>query len=65
MEMGLEKGHHFPVLLFFHGGGWVTECVENYDRVCAQMSQSTNQSVVSVEYRLAPEYKFPTGLLAC
>lgn len=65
MEMGLEKGHRFPILLFFHGGGWVTECVENYDRVCAQMSQSTAHIVVSVEYRLAPEYKFPTGLLDC
>lgn len=65
MEKGLNEGHTFPVLLFIHGGGWVTESVENYDRVCAQMSQSTEHIVVSVEYRLAPEYHFPTGLMDC
>ncbi|MCD7739211.1 MAG: alpha/beta hydrolase [Lachnospiraceae bacterium] len=53
------------VLLFFHGGGWVTESVENYDRVCARMAQSTGCLVISVEYRLAPEYHFPVGLHDC
>ena len=59
------KKHPVPVMLFFHGGGWVTESVENYDRVCARMAQSTGHIVVSVEYRLAPEYRFPTALLDC
>ncbi len=54
-----------PVLLFFHGGGWVTEQAENYDRVCGRMAQSTNHVVVSVDYRLAPEYKFPVPLEDC
>ena len=54
-----------PVILFFHGGGWVTESVENYQRVCARMAQSTGQIVASVEYRLAPEYRFPVGLMDC
>ncbi len=53
------------VLLFFHGGGWVTESVENYDRVCARMAQATGCLVISVEYRLAPEYRFPMGLTDC
>ncbi|MCD7817996.1 MAG: alpha/beta hydrolase, partial [Lachnospiraceae bacterium] len=53
------------VLLFFHGGGWVTESVENYDRVCARMAQATGCMVVSVEYRLAPEHRFPVGLQDC
>lgn len=57
--------HHYPVLLFFHGGGWVTESVENYDRVCSRMAQSTGHIVMSVEYRLAPEYRFPTALDDC
>ena len=52
-------------ILFFHGGGWVTESVENYQRVCARMAQSTGQIVASVEYRLAPEYRFPVGLMDC
>lgn len=65
MKEGIEKAHSYSVLLFFHGGGWVTDSVENYDRVCSQMSQSTGQIVVSVEYRLAPEHPFPTGLMDC
>ena len=48
------EGEKYPVLLFFHGGGWVTESVENYDRVCSRMAQSTGHIVMSVEYRLAP-----------
>ncbi len=60
-----ELTEGLPVLLFFHGGGWVTESVDNYERVCARMATATNHLVVSVEYRLAPEYKFPTGLMDC
>ena len=58
-------GEKYPVLLFFHGGGWVTESVENYDRVCSRMAQSTGHIVMSVEYRLAPEYLFPVPLEDC
>ena len=54
-----------PVLLFFHGGGWVTESIDNYERICARMAADTNHIVVSVDYRLAPEHKFPTGLNDC
>ena len=43
----------------------MTESVDTYNRVCARMAQSTGQIVVSVEYRLAPEYRFPTALLDC
>ena len=53
------------MILFFHGGGWTTESVETYDRVCSRMAQSTGQPVMSAEYRLAPEYKFPTGFEDC
>lgn len=54
-----------PVLLFFHGGGWVTDSIDNYERICSRMAQATGHVVVSVEYRLAPEYRFPTGLEDC
>lgn len=52
-------------LLFLHGGGWITESVDTYDRVCAGMAKATGQTVISVEYRLAPEYRFPTALEDC
>lgn len=55
----------FPVLLFFHGGGFVTESVETYNRVCWNLAQSTHHVVVSVDYRLAPEHRFPVGLEDC
>lgn len=53
------------ILLFLHGGGWVTESVDTYTRVCAGMARDTGQCVVAVEYRLAPEYRFPTALEDC
>ena len=43
----------------------MTESVENYDRVCSRMAQSTGHIVMSVEYRLAPEYRFPVPLEDC
>lgn len=54
-----------PVLLFLHGGGWVTESVDTYSRVCASMAKNTGQVVVSVGYRLAPEFPFPAALNDC
>lgn len=54
-----------PVILFFHGGGWVTGNIESYDNVCSNMAIMTDRIVVSVDYRLAPEYPFPTALEDC
>lgn len=64
-EKRMQEEQEKSAILFFHGGGWTTESVENYDRVCSRMAQSTGQLVVSVEYRLAPEHRFPTGLMDC
>lgn len=52
-------------MLFIHGGGWVTESVDNYERICARLANATEHVVVSVDYRLAPENKFPVGLEDC
>ena len=61
---GME-GNTLPVLLFLHGGGWVTESVDTYDRVCAGLAKDTGHAVVSAGYRLAPEFPFPAGLEDC
>jgi len=53
------------LLLFFHGGGWVTGNIDSYSHICSRMAKITNSIVVSVDYRLAPEHKFPTGLMDC
>ena len=62
---GEKMEDDLPALLFFHGGGWVTESIDNYERICARLASATNHIVVSVEYRLAPEYPFPTGFYDC
>ncbi|WP_152352706.1 alpha/beta hydrolase [Brachybacterium subflavum] len=53
------------VLLFFHGGGWVTGDIESYTPACATMADLTGCVVASVDYRLAPEHPFPAGLEDC
>ena len=53
------------LLIFFHGGGWVTGNIDTYTNVCANMANRTNHTVVSVDYRLAPEHPFPQGLEDC
>lgn len=55
----------FPLLIFFHGGGWVTGGIENYTGICANLAKMTGCMVASVDYRLAPEYKFPTAPEDC
>ncbi len=52
-------------IIFFHGGGWVTENIDSYNYICKQISKNTNCIVISVDYRLAPEYPFPQGLDDC
>ncbi len=55
----------YPVLLFFHGGGWVTGNIDSYDKVCTNMARLTDHLVVSVDYQLAPEFPFPAALNDC
>ena len=52
----------YPVLLWIHGGGFVFGAAEESDDVCHQLSELTNSIVVSVDYRLSPEYMYPAGL---
>lgn len=62
----LPKGEEYSkVLLFYHGGGWVTGNIDTYTKICANMANETNCLVISVDYRLAPENPFPAGLEDC
>jgi acetyl esterase len=51
-----------PTVLYFHGGGWVIGSPEAYDLPCRFFCSRSGCAVVSVDYRLAPEHKFPAGL---
>ncbi|CRK82962.1 alpha/beta hydrolase [Neobacillus massiliamazoniensis] len=49
----------FPLFVYYHGGGWVLGDIESVDPSCRMIANKTNNIVVSVNYRLSPEYKFP------
>lgn len=54
-----------PVVVFFHGGGWVTGTLDSHDLLCRLIARESGCAVVSVDYRLAPEFPFPTPLEDC
>jgi acetyl esterase len=58
------KGNH-PMTIFFHGGGFMLGSVEEYDILVSKMARVTDNIVISVEYRLAPDHPFPAGLNDC
>jgi acetyl esterase len=49
-------------VLYLHGGGWVVGDLDTHDGVCRMLARITGAAVVAVDYRLAPEHPFPTGL---
>ena len=55
----------FPVLVYFHGGGWVVGNIETVDASCRSLANLAGCMVVSADYRLAPEHKFPAAADDC
>jgi len=55
----------YPIVVFFHGGWWVLGNLGIYDEMCSLLANRSESIVISVDYRLAPEHKFPTGLHDC
>ncbi len=60
-----HTGRVEPILIFFHGGGFVTGDFDSYSNICAYLSEELGRKVLSVDYRLAPEHKFPAGPEDC
>ncbi len=60
-----EGSGPFPLLVYFHGGGWVRGNVEVADMPCRSLANASRCLVASVEYRLAPESKFPAAAEDC
>lgn len=54
-------GERLPIMLFFHGGGWVHGTLDMFDRLCAELAKQAGCAVLSVDYRLAPENAFPAA----
>ena len=54
-----------PLVVYFHGGGWVIGSIEAYDATCRALASASGCAVASVEYRLAPETSFPAAPEDC
>jgi len=59
-----KVGPH-PILVFFHGGGWVFGTLETHGDICRTLCHRSGSLVVSVDYRRAPEHRFPAALEDC
>lgn len=53
------------LIIFIHGGGWVSGSLESYTNTCTELATQTQRMIVSIDYRLAPEYPYPNGLNDC
>tara|TARA_B100000686_G_C16781220_1_gene972013 strand:+ start:1419 stop:2351 length:933 start_codon:yes stop_codon:yes gene_type:complete len=54
-----------PVVVYFHGGGWVIGSIETHDSLCRSLANRTQAIVISIGYRLAPEHPYPAALEDC
>jgi acetyl esterase len=54
-----------PVLVYFHGGGWVIGDLDSHDGLCAEIARATGLTVVAIDYREAPEHPFPAAADDC
>ncbi|MGZ3352574.1 MAG: alpha/beta hydrolase [Xanthobacteraceae bacterium] len=57
-----DAGEILPGFVFFHGGGMVAGSIDSHDRIAAALAQTIGCRLVSVDYRLAPEHKFPAAI---
>lgn len=59
--LGEEDGAR-PLLVFFHGGGWMIGDLDTHDQLCRRLANETGGTILSVDYRLSPEHKFPAAV---
>lgn len=58
---GLPRHEPLPTLLYFHGGGWIQGSLDTHDPLCARLAAAGGFRVLSLDYRLAPEHRFPAA----
>ncbi len=57
-----DSFERLPVLLYLHGGGFVVGNLETHDSLCRQLAKHSDAAVLALDYRLAPEHRFPTAV---
>jgi acetyl esterase len=63
--IGSKSNVALPVLVFYHGGGWVIGDLDTHDVVCRELANASGCAVVAVDYRLGPEHRFPAAFDDC
>ena len=59
------QGNTLPVLMYFHGGGWVIGDLDSHDTLCRELANGAGIVVVAVDYRMSPEHRFPAAVDDC
>lgn len=60
-----NAGETPPVTLYFHGGGWVLGGLDTHDATCRELAEASGSAILSVDYRLAPEARYPAAAEDC
>ena len=60
-----DPNNNLKIIIYIHGGGWVSGNLDTHSNICYELAKKLNRKVISIGYRLAPEYPFPTGLNDC
>jgi acetyl esterase len=63
--LGSNATTALPVLVYYHGGGWVIGDLDTHDSLCRELANGAGCAVVSVDYRLGPEHRFPAAVVDC
>jgi len=63
--LGASDTETLPVLVYFHGGGWVIGDLDTHDTLCREFSNLARCAVIAVDYRLGPEHRFPAAVTDC